>query len=156
MILVSTKTHVSLMKSIQSDMISVLQKTHPWVQDKDILDNPEHENTLLMKKIKTLNITQKAQREKTVEELFLDWDGFPSLTEDTERVEGTIVDNSEAWGLAPSHLHTKGVSRLSTTQQVKHNRNYHHPNKKVKVEVSHNFSHSNGSNSEDSYSTYQS
>ena len=47
-----------------------------------------------MKKIKTLNITQKAQAGKTVEELFLDWDDFPSLAEDTEKVEGTNVDNS--------------------------------------------------------------
>ena len=70
------------MKSLQSDVVSVLQQTHPWLQEKDILDNLENETTLLMKKIKTLNITQKAQAGKTDEELFLDWDNFPTLTED--------------------------------------------------------------------------
>ena len=73
-----------------------------------------------------------------------------------DRVEGTKIDNSKAWVSAPSHLHTKGVPRQPTNHQGKHNTNYHHPNKEVKVEVSHNFSHSNSSNSEDSYSTYQS
>ena len=61
-------------------MVSVLQTTHPWIQEKDILDNLENETTLLMMKIKTLNITQKAQAGKTVEELFVDWDDFPTLT----------------------------------------------------------------------------
>ena len=34
MIVASTKTHVDLMKSIQSDVVSVLQTTHPWIQEK--------------------------------------------------------------------------------------------------------------------------
>ena len=109
-----------------------------------------------MKNIKTLNITQKAQAGKTVEELFLDWDDFPSFTEEIERVEGTNVVNSKAWVSAPSHLHTKGVPRQPSIHQGTHDKNYHHPNKKARGEVSHNFSDSDISNSEDSYSTCQS
>ena len=102
------------MKSKQSDVVSVLKKTHPWIQEIDILDNLENETTLLMKKIKTLNMTQKAQAGKTVEELFLDWDDFPTLTEDMERVEGTNTDNSKAWVSAPSHLHTQGCPQTAS------------------------------------------
>ena len=109
-----------------------------------------------MKRIKTLNITQKVQAGKTVEELFVDWDDFPTLTEDMERVEGTNIDNSKAWVSAPSHLHTKGVPRQPTIHQGKYYKNYHHPNKKARGEVSYNFCDSDISNSEDSYSTRQS
>ena len=98
MIVASTKPHVGLMICIQSDVVSFLQKTHPWVQEKDILDNLENETTILIKKIEILNITQKAQARKTVEEHFLDWDDLPSLTEDTERVEGTIVHTKKQNG----------------------------------------------------------
>ena len=38
--------------------------------------------TVLMKEIKDLNITQVAQAGKIIEELFLDWDEYPSLSED--------------------------------------------------------------------------
>ena len=156
MIVASTKTHLGLMKSLQPDVVSVLQKTHLWVQEKDNLDNLKNETTLLMKKIKSLHITQKAQAGKTAEELFLGWNDFPSLTEETEKVEGTISDNSKAWVLAPYHLHTKGVPRQPSIHEGKQSKNYHHPNKKSRDEVSHNFSDSDSSYSEVSYSTCQS
>ena len=123
---------------------------------KNILDNLENETTLLVKKIKTLNITQKAQAGKTVEELFVDWDHCPTLTVDMERVEGINVDNSKAWVSAPSHLHTKGVPRQPPIHQGKHTKKYHHPNIKARGEVSHKFSDSDINNSEDCYSTRQS
>ena len=38
------------------------------------------ENTVLMKQIRDLSITQGVQAEKVIDELFLDWDNYASLS----------------------------------------------------------------------------
>ena len=66
-----------------------------------------------MKQIKYLNITQVTQAGKIIEELFLDWDEYPSLSEDEvagpaskENTTGRVHD-SGAWKHGAPSTHSK-------------------------------------------------
>ena len=61
--------------------MTFLHTYYPWLMASDVFEQLES-TTLLMKEIKDLKITQVAQARKIIEELFLDWDEYPSLSED--------------------------------------------------------------------------
>ena len=65
----------------QQDGLSFLQISYPWLHAEDIFQNVDETITLLQQ-IKDLNITQAAQADTMIEELFLEWDEFPPLSED--------------------------------------------------------------------------
>ena len=54
---------------------------YPWLMAPDVFEQLES-TTVLMKQIKDMKITQVAQAGKIIEELFLDWDEYPALSED--------------------------------------------------------------------------
>ena len=107
-----------------------------------------------MKQIKDLHVTQVAQAEKIIEDLFLDWEGYPSLSE--EEVAGPApqvnttsrVQDSGVWklGAPPSHHKPQHTSSKRTV----------HLTKKAKASTTEVLSDSELSNSVDSYSTRQS
>ena len=107
-----------------------------------------------MKQIKDLKITQVAQAGKIIEELFLDWDEYPSLSED-ETVGPTLMESttsrvheSGAWEHGAPATHPKSQNKLlKRTGPLR---------KKVKTSATEVFSNSELSNSVDSYSTCQS
>ena len=61
--------------------MTFLDTYYPWLMASDVFEQLES-TTVLMKQIKDLNITQVAQAGKIIDELFLDWDEYPSLSED--------------------------------------------------------------------------
>ena len=75
--------------------------------------------TLLMEQIKDLNITQVAQAGKIIEELFLDWDEYPSLSEDEVAgpalKENTTsrVHDSGAWENGAPATHPKPQQKFA-------------------------------------------
>ena len=109
--------------------------------------------TLLMKQIKDLNCSQVAQAGKIIEELFLDWDEYPSLSEDEVagpalKENTSRVHDSGAWKNGAPATHPKPQHRFSKrTGPLK---------KKAKASATEVFSDSELSNSVDSYSTCQS
>ena len=107
-----------------------------------------------MKQMKDMNIAQVAQASKIIAELFLDWDEYPSLSEDEVAgpalKENTIsrVHDSGAWELGAPAMHSKLQHRFSKCKGPL--------KKKAKVSATEVFSNSELSNSVDSYSTCQS
>ena len=110
--------------------------------------------TVLMKQIKDLKITQVAQAGKIIAELFLDWDEYPSLSED-EAAGPALMENttsrvrySGAWKNGAPSTHPKPQHKfLKRTGPRK---------KKAKASATEVFSDSELSNSVDSYSTHRS
>ena len=80
-LLASKVSHASHVKPLQKDAMAILQTSYPLLMASDVYEQSD-KNTVLMKQIKDLSITQGVQTEKNVEELFLDWDNYPSLSED--------------------------------------------------------------------------
>ena len=78
---VSTRSNAVHIRAIQQDTLSFLQISYPWLQAEDIFQNVDETATLLQQ-IKDLNISQAAQADTMIEELFLEWDEFPPLSED--------------------------------------------------------------------------
>ena len=105
-----------------------------------------------MKQIKDLNSTQVAQSGKIIEELFLDWDEYPSLSED-EAAGPTLMESttsrvcySGAWEHGAPATHPKPQHKfLKRTGPLI---------KKAKASATEVFSDSELSNSVDSYSTH--
>jgi hypothetical protein len=83
-LLASTISNEDHIKAIQKDTMTFLHTYYPWLMASDLFEQLEC-TTLLMKQIKDLNITQVAQAGKIIKELFLDWDEYPSLSEDEVR-----------------------------------------------------------------------
>ena len=80
-LLASTFLDEDHIKAIQKDAMTFLLTYYLWLMASDVFEQL-NATTLLMKQIKYLNITQVAQAGKIIEELFLDWDEYPSLSED--------------------------------------------------------------------------
>ena len=91
-LLASTFSNVDHIKAIQKDAITFLHTYCPWLMASDVFEQLESTN-VLMKQIKDLNITQVAQAGKIMEELFLDWDEYPSLSED-EAAGPTLMEST--------------------------------------------------------------
>ena len=152
-IVASTKPHLAYIKSMRSDDVSFLQKVYSCLQERHVIDNPEKETILLINKINTLNMTQKVQAGKTVEELLLDWDDFPSLAgDDLERVGGVKVGDNKAWAQHHPNLLKCGDHMQSSFHQGMHNKTCHHPNMKARGKPPNTFSDSDIRNNGDSYS----
>ena len=84
---------------------------YPWLMASDVFEQLES-TTVLMKEIKDLNITQVAQAGKIIEELFLDWDEYPSLSEDEVagpalKENTSRVHDSGAWKNGAPSTHSK-------------------------------------------------
>ena len=77
----STRSNSVHIRAVQQDALSFLQISYPWLNAEDIFQNIDETTTLLLQ-IKDLNITQAAQADTMIEELFLEWDEFPPLSED--------------------------------------------------------------------------
>ena len=77
----STRSNAVHIHAVQQDVLSFLQISYPWLNAEDILQNID-ETTTLLQQIKDLNITQSAQADTMIEELFLEWDDFPPLSKD--------------------------------------------------------------------------
>ena len=93
-LLASTFSNVDHIKAIQKDAITFLHTYYPWLMASDVFEHPES-TTVLMKQIKDLKITQVAQAGKIIEELFLDWDEYPSLSED-EAAGPTLMESTSS------------------------------------------------------------
>ena len=138
--------------AIQKYAMTFLDTYYPWLMASDVFEQLES-TTLLMKQIKDLNIKKVTQAGKIIEELLLDWDEYPSLSED--EVDGPAlkentsrVHDSGAWKNGAPLTHPKPQHRSSKhTVPLK---------KKAKASVTEVFSDSELSNSVDSYSTHQS
>jgi hypothetical protein len=153
-LLASTSSNVDYIKAIQKDAMTFLHTYYPWLMASDVFEQLESTTTLLMKQIKDLNITQVAQAGKIIEELFLEWDEYPSLSEDEGagpalKVNTTSrVHDSGAWKNGAPSTHSKPQHRFSNcTVPLK---------KEAKASATEVFSGSELSNSVDSYSTRQS
>jgi hypothetical protein len=111
-LLASTFSNVDHIKAIQKDAMTFLHTYYPWLMAPDVFEQLES-TTVLMKQINDLNITQVAQAGKIIEELFLDWDECPSLSEDevagpalkenTSRVHDRGPGNMVHLPLIPNH-----------------------------------------------------
>ena len=77
----STRSSAVHVCAVQQDALSFLQISYPWLNAEDIFQNVD-ETTTLLQQIKDLNITQAAQADTMIEELFLEWDEFSPLSED--------------------------------------------------------------------------
>ena len=111
-LLASTFSNVDHIKAIQKDAMTFLLTYYPWLMASDVFEQLES-TTVLMKQIKDLNITQVAQAGKIIEELFLDWDKYPSLSEDevagpalNENTTSRVHD-SGAWKNGAPSTHSK-------------------------------------------------
>jgi hypothetical protein len=152
-LLASTFSNVDHIKAIQKDAITFLHTYYPWLMASDVFEQLES-TTVLMKQIKDLKITQVAQAGKIIEELFLDWDEYPSLSED-EASGSTLMESttsrvrySGAWEQGAPATHPKPQHKfLKHTGPLK---------KKAKASATEVFSDSELSNSVDSYSTRRS
>ena len=152
-LLESTFSNVDHIKAVQKDAMTFLNTYYPWLMASDVFEQLES-TTLLMKQIKDLKITQVAQAGKIIEELFLDWDEYPSLSED-EAAGPTLMKSttsrvrySGAWEHGAPATHPKPQHRFSKrTVPLK---------KKAKATATEVFSDSELSNSVDSYSTRRS
>ena len=104
---------------------------------------------MLMKQIRDLSITQVVQAGKIIEELFLDWNNYPSLSED---------DAGSTSKVSTGRVHARGALKLgapstdSKTQHKVSSCSVPHV-KKVKTSATEIFSDSDLSNSIDSYRT---
>ena len=147
----STRSNAVHIFAVQQDALSFLQISYPWLNTEDIFQNIDDITTLLHQ-IKDLNITQAAQADTMIKELFLEWEEFPPLSEDDYSQSNP---KHGAWRNDPSPLtsqahHTSHPpsSRFSTHRvQLK---------KKARSRTSEAFSDSDLSNSADSYSTCRS
>ena len=132
--------------------MTFLHTYYPWLMALDVFEQLES-TTLLMKQIKGLNITQVAQAGKIIEELFLDWDEYPSLSEDEVacpalKENTSRVHDSGAWKNGAPSTHSKPQHKfLKRTVPLK---------KKAKASATETFSNSELRNSVDSYSTHKS
>jgi hypothetical protein len=108
---------------------------------------------LLMKQIKDLDITQVAQAQKIIEELFLDWDEYPSLSED-EGAGPALKENTSRVHDTGAWKH--GAPSTDPKPQHKFAKRTGPLKKKTKASATEVFSDSELSNSVDSYSTHQS
>ena len=149
----STFSNVDHIKAVQKDAMTFLLTYYPWLKASDVFEQLES-TTVLMKLIKDLKITQVAQAGKIIEELFLDWDEHPSLSEDEVAdpalKENTIsrVHDSGAWKNGAPSTHPKPQHRFSKcTVPLK---------MKAKASATEEFRNSELSNSLDSYSTRRS
>ena len=77
----STRSNSVHVHAVQQDALSFLQISYPWLNAEDIFQIVDETITLLQQ-IKDLNISQAAQADTMIEELFLEWDEFPPLSED--------------------------------------------------------------------------
>ena len=77
----STRSNSVHIHTVQQDALSFLQISYPWLNAEDIFQNV-NESITLLQQIKDLNITQAAQADTMIEELFLEWDEFHPLSED--------------------------------------------------------------------------
>ena len=134
--------------------MTFLHTYYPWLMASDVFKQLES-TTVLMKQIKDyLNSSQVAPAGKIIKELFLDWDKYPSLSEDEVAgptlMESTSsrVHDSGAWKNGASSTHSKPQHRFSKCKGPL--------KKKAKVSATEVFSNSELSNSVDSYSTCQS
>ena len=152
-LLASTFSNVDHIKAVQKDAMTFLLTYYPWLMASDAFEQLESTN-VLMKQIKDLKITQVAQAGKIIEELFLDWDEYPSLSED-EAAGSTLMESttsrvrySGAWEQGAPATHPKPQHKfLKRTGPLK---------KKAKASATEVFSDSELSNSVDSYSTRRS
>jgi hypothetical protein len=125
---------------------------YPWLMALDVFEQLES-TTLLMNQIKDLNITQVAQAGKIIEELFLDWNEYPSLSEDEGagpalKENTSRVHDSGVWEHGAPSTHSKPQHKFAKcTGPIK---------KKAKASATEVFSDSELSNSVESYSTCQS
>jgi hypothetical protein len=151
-LLASTFSNVDHIKAVQKDAMTFLHTYYPWLIASDVFEQPES-TTVLMKQIKDLNIAQVAQAGRIIEELFLDWDEYPSLSEDEVagpalKESTSKVHDSGAWENGAPSTHSKPQHKFSKrTVPLK---------KKAKASATEVFSVSELSNSVDSYSTCQS
>jgi hypothetical protein len=76
----STRSNLVHIHVVQQDALSFLQISYPWLNAEDIFQNVD-ETTTLLQQIKDLNISQAAQADTMIEELFLEWEEFPPLFE---------------------------------------------------------------------------
>ena len=113
----SKVSHANHVKAIQKDAMAILKTSYLWLMASDVFEQ-SHENTVLIKQIKDLSITQGVQAEKMIDELFLDWDNYPSLSEDdagsTSKVSTSRVHARGAWKLGAPSTDSK-----HTTQSLK-------------------------------------
>ena len=152
-LLASTLSNADHIKAIQKDTMTFLHTSYPWLMASDIFEQLDA-TTALMKQIKDLHVTQVAQAGKIIEDLFLDWEGYPSLSEEgvagpAPQVNTTSrVQDSGVWklGAPPSHHKPQHTSSKRTV----------HLTKKAKASTTEVFSDSELSNSVDSYSTRRS
>ena len=77
----STRSNSVHIRAVQQDALSFLQISYPWLYAEGIFQNVDKPTTLLQQ-IRDLNITQAAQADTMIEELFLEWEKFPHLSED--------------------------------------------------------------------------
>ena len=77
----STRSSSVHIRAVQQDALSFLQISYPWLHAEDIYQHGDETTTLLLY-IKDLNITQAAPADTMIEELFLEWEKFPHLSED--------------------------------------------------------------------------
>ena len=141
----SSSVHIC---AVQQDALSFLQISYSWLHAEDIFQNID-ETTTLLQQIKDLNITQAAQADTMIEELFLEWDEFPSLSEDDH---SQANPKRGAWKNDPSSL----TSQAHCTSHPPSSRFSTHRaplKKKARSKTSEAFSDSDLSNSADSYST---
>ena len=117
-LLASTFENVDHIKAIQKDAMTFLHTYYPWLMAPDVFEQLES-TTLLMKQIKDMKITQVAQAGKIIEELFLDWDEYPSLSED-EAAGPTLMESttsrvhySGAWEHGAPATHPKPQHKCS-------------------------------------------
>ena len=74
--------------------MTFLHTYYPWLMASDVFKQLES-TTVLMKQIKDyLNSSQVAPAGKIIKELFLDWDEYPSLSED-EFAGPALMERSE-------------------------------------------------------------
>ena len=86
-ILASTSHHLPRIRSVKGNVLESLQQSFPWLQESDILTKPE-EPTSLMKELNELNISQSVQAGQIIDALFLDWEDFPSLSNNEDSATG--------------------------------------------------------------------
>ena len=127
--------------------MSFLQISYPWLNAEDIFQNVD-ETTTLLQQIKDLNISQAAQADTMIEELFLEWEEFPTLSEDDysqaiSKQGGWENDRSPLTSQARHTSHPPS-SRFSTHRALL--------KKKARSRTSEAFSDSDLSNSADSSS----
>jgi hypothetical protein len=138
-------------RAVQKDVLSFLQISYPWLNAEDIFQNVD-ETTTLLQQIKDLNITQAAQADTMIEELFLEWDEFPPLSEDdysqSNLKRGAWTNDPSTLTSQAHHTSHPPSSRVSTHRASL--------KKKAWGKTSEAFSDSDLSNSADSYSTCRS